>query len=127
MNRYLIIVEKKIRRRVHRFARRFLFRQPEFNQIFSLSTCSFNPAPVCRQAQSRYMRVVEASRQLAGWRFFHEDSVCHEVLWQDRVSAGNFKDLKAARDALGKSEEPLPWEQVKAKLDAQFGLLSPAS
>jgi hypothetical protein len=31
-------------------------------------------------------------------------------------------DLKAARDALGESEEPLPWEQVKARLDAQFGL-----
>jgi hypothetical protein len=34
----------------------------------------------------------------------------------------NAADLKAARDALGESEEPLPWEQVKAKLDAQFGL-----
>jgi hypothetical protein len=34
----------------------------------------------------------------------------------------NAADLKAARDALGESEEPLPWEQVKAKLDAHFGL-----
>jgi hypothetical protein len=34
----------------------------------------------------------------------------------------NTADLKAARDALAESEEPLPWEQVKAKLDAQFGL-----
>ncbi|PYJ77914.1 MAG: type II toxin-antitoxin system Phd/YefM family antitoxin [Verrucomicrobia bacterium] len=34
----------------------------------------------------------------------------------------NAADLKAARDALGESEKPLPWEQVKAKLDAQFGL-----
>jgi hypothetical protein len=34
----------------------------------------------------------------------------------------NAADLKAARDALGEPEEPLPWEQVKAKLDAQFGL-----
>jgi hypothetical protein len=37
----------------------------------------------------------------------------------------NAADLKAARDALGESEEPLPWEQVKAKLDAQFGLPQP--
>jgi hypothetical protein len=34
----------------------------------------------------------------------------------------NAADLKAARDGLAGSEEPLPWEQVKAKLDAQFGL-----
>jgi hypothetical protein len=34
----------------------------------------------------------------------------------------NAADLKAARDALGESELPLRWEQVKAKLDAQFGL-----
>jgi hypothetical protein len=37
----------------------------------------------------------------------------------------NAADLKAARDALGESEEPLPWEEVKAKLDAQFGLPQP--
>jgi hypothetical protein len=30
----------------------------------------------------------------------------------------NAADLKAARDALGEAEEPLPWEQVKARLDA---------
>jgi hypothetical protein len=36
-------------------------------------------------------------------------------------------DLKAARDALGESEEPLPWAQVKARLDAQFGLPQPTS
>jgi hypothetical protein len=34
----------------------------------------------------------------------------------------NAGDLKAARAALAESEEPLRWEQVKAKLDAQFGL-----
>ena len=34
----------------------------------------------------------------------------------------NAADLKGARDALAESEEPLPWEEVKAKLDAQFGL-----
>ena len=34
----------------------------------------------------------------------------------------NVADLKAARDALAESGKPLPWEQVKAKLDAQFGL-----
>ena len=39
----------------------------------------------------------------------------------------NAADLKAARDALGELEEPLPWEQVKAKLDAQFGLPQPTS
>jgi hypothetical protein len=39
----------------------------------------------------------------------------------------NAADLKAARDALGESEEPLPWEQVKARLDAQFGFPQPTS
>ncbi len=39
----------------------------------------------------------------------------------------NTADLKAARDALAESEKPLPWEQVKAKLDAQFGLPQPTS
>jgi len=39
----------------------------------------------------------------------------------------NAADLKAARDALGESEAPLPWQQVKAKLDAQFGLPQPTS
>jgi hypothetical protein len=35
--------------------------------------------------------------------------------------------LKAARDALGDSEPPVPWTEVKAKLDAQFGFPQPAS
>jgi hypothetical protein len=39
----------------------------------------------------------------------------------------NTADLKAARDALAESEKPPPWEQVKAKLDAQFGLPQPTS
>ena len=39
----------------------------------------------------------------------------------------NAADLKAVRDALSESEEPLLWEQVKAKLDAQFGLPQPTS
>jgi hypothetical protein len=39
----------------------------------------------------------------------------------------NAADLKAARDALGELEEPLPWEQVKARLDAQFSLTQPTS
>ena len=39
----------------------------------------------------------------------------------------NAADLKAARDALSDSKEPLAWEQVKAKLDAQFGLPQPTS
>ncbi len=36
-------------------------------------------------------------------------------------------DLAAARAALGEAEKPLPWEEVKAKLDAQFGLSQPTS
>ena len=36
-------------------------------------------------------------------------------------------DLAAARMALGQADEPLPWDQVKAKLDAQFGISQPAS
>ena len=39
----------------------------------------------------------------------------------------NTGDLKAARDALGESEQPRPWEEVKAKLDAQFGFPQPTS
>ncbi len=39
----------------------------------------------------------------------------------------NTADSKAARDALGESEGPLPWEQVKAKLAAQFDLTQPTS
>ena len=39
----------------------------------------------------------------------------------------NAADLKAARAALAESGEPVPWEQVKAKLDAQFGLPQPKS
>jgi hypothetical protein len=39
----------------------------------------------------------------------------------------NIADLKAARDALAEAEEPLPWERVKAKLDAQFGITQPTS
>ena len=39
----------------------------------------------------------------------------------------NVADLKAARDALVEGEQPLPWERVKAKLDAQFGLTQPKS
>jgi hypothetical protein len=39
----------------------------------------------------------------------------------------NATDLKAARDALGEAEEPLPWDQVKARLDAQFDSPQPAS
>jgi hypothetical protein len=39
----------------------------------------------------------------------------------------NADDLTAAREALGESKEPLPWQQVKARLDAQFGFPQPAS
>jgi hypothetical protein len=39
----------------------------------------------------------------------------------------NTLDLKAARDALGEAEEPIPWEEVKARLDAQFGSPQSAS
>jgi hypothetical protein len=36
-------------------------------------------------------------------------------------------DLAAAHAALAEMEQPLPWEQVKARLDAQFNLSQPAS
>ncbi|MDQ2867386.1 MAG: hypothetical protein M3R59_03085 [Verrucomicrobiota bacterium] len=36
-------------------------------------------------------------------------------------------DLKAARDALGETEKPLPWNEVKARLDAHFRFSQPAS
>jgi hypothetical protein len=39
----------------------------------------------------------------------------------------NTEDLKAARDALGESKEPLSWGQVKATLDAKFGFPQPTS
>ena len=32
----------------------------------------------------------------------------------------NIADLKAAREALGETDEPVPWAEVKARLDAQF-------
>jgi hypothetical protein len=34
----------------------------------------------------------------------------------------NAADVKAAREALAEGEEPLPWSEVKARLDAKFGL-----
>jgi hypothetical protein len=37
----------------------------------------------------------------------------------------NASDLKAAREALAESEQPLRWEDVKARLDAQFGVSKP--
>jgi hypothetical protein len=39
----------------------------------------------------------------------------------------NTLDLKAARDALGEAEEPILWEEAKARLDAQFGSPQSAS
>ena len=45
----------------------------------------------------------------------------------DLEALENTDDLKAAREALGEANEPLPWEQVKARLDAQFGFPQPAS
>jgi hypothetical protein len=39
----------------------------------------------------------------------------------------NTLDLKAARDALGEAEEPILWEEVKARLDTQFGSPQSAS
>jgi hypothetical protein len=39
----------------------------------------------------------------------------------------NTLDLKAARDALGEAEVPILWEEVKARLDAQFGSPQSAS
>ena len=37
----------------------------------------------------------------------------------------NAADLKAAHEALAEGEKPLPWAEVKARLDAQFGLSQP--
>ncbi len=37
----------------------------------------------------------------------------------------NASDLKAAREALAESEQPLRWDDVKARLDAQFGVSQP--
>jgi hypothetical protein len=38
----------------------------------------------------------------------------------------NAADVKAAREALAEGEEPLPWSEVKARLEAKFGLSQPA-
>ena len=38
----------------------------------------------------------------------------------------NAVDVKAAREALVEGEEPLPWSEVKARLDAKFGLSQPS-
>ena len=35
-------------------------------------------------------------------------------------------DLKAAHEALAEAEEPRRWEEVKARLDGQFGVSQPA-
>lgn len=39
----------------------------------------------------------------------------------------NAADLAAARDALSEMEEPLAWDAVKARLDAQFDSPQPTS
>ncbi len=39
----------------------------------------------------------------------------------------NAADLAAARDALSEMEEPLSWDAVKTRLDAQFGSPQPKS
>ena len=38
----------------------------------------------------------------------------------------NTADLKAAHEVLSEGEEPLPWAEVKERLDAQFGLSQPS-
>jgi hypothetical protein len=38
----------------------------------------------------------------------------------------NAVDLKAAREALAEAEEPLPWADVKARLDAKFDPSQPS-
>ena len=37
----------------------------------------------------------------------------------------NAADLKAAHEALAEAEQPLQWAEVKARLDAQFGVSQP--
>lgn len=37
----------------------------------------------------------------------------------------NAADVKAAHEALAESEKPLQWAEVKARLDAQFGVSQP--
>ena len=38
----------------------------------------------------------------------------------------NTADLQAAHEALAEAEEPLRWDEVKARLDAQFGVSQPS-
>lgn len=45
----------------------------------------------------------------------------------DLEALENVVDLKAAREALAETEEPVDWERVKARLDEQFGVTQPAS
>jgi len=77
------------------------------------------------------MSKVELTDAIAKLETLSESRVKHVVsLIEDLTeleALENAADLKAARDALGESEEPLPWAQVKAKLDAQFGLPQPTS
>ena len=71
-------------------------------------------------------------RQLQNWKPLSDSRAKRVVsLIQDLTeleALENTVDLKAtARDALAESEEPLPWERVKAKLDAHFGFPQPTS
>ena len=68
--------------------------------------------------------VLAKLEQLSGARAQRVVSLIEDLAELETLE--NTADLKAARDALGESEEALPWEQVKAKLDAQFGFSQPA-
>ncbi len=77
------------------------------------------------------MSKVELAEAIAKLETLSDSRVRHVVsLIEDLTeleTLENAADLKAARAALAGSEEPLPWEQVKARLDAQFGLPQPKS
>lgn len=52
-------------------------------------------------------------------------SLIHDLAELEALETAD--DLTAARAALAGREEPRPWEEIKATLDARFGLSQPAS
>ncbi len=52
-------------------------------------------------------------------------SLIHDLAELEALETAD--DLTAARAALAGMEEPRPWEEIKATLDARFGLSQPAS
>ena len=76
-------------------------------------------------SKTELTKAIAKLEHLSGARAQHVVSLIEDLAELETLE--NAADLKAARDSLGESEEPLPWEQVKAKLDAQFGLSQPTS